>query len=186
MRRTILWIMIFILWYGEALASEPTIPSLNVNGKDISKIELNEEEIQFESGNFNLTGVLVTPGTPGSYPVIIFNHGDSAGLIDRYSRGFCRIFWERITQLGYACLSWDTPGAGESTGEHNFDKLFNERTAIILSAIEYLKDRADIDKRRIGLIGHSQAGYVMPMVVMQSNDISFMINLSGLAMNSIE
>jgi pimeloyl-ACP methyl ester carboxylesterase len=186
MPRTILSMMFCILWCGVALASDPTIPSVIVNGKDISTIVLNEEEVKFQSGKFRLTGVLVTPSTPGPYPVIIFNHGDSAGLLDRYSRGFYRIFWERITQVGYACLSWDTPGAGESTGTHDFDNLFNERTAIILSAIEYLKNRSDIDNSRIGLIGHSQAGYVMPMVVMQSNDIVFMINLSGPAMNSVE
>jgi len=172
--------------YGESFAAEPTVPSIIVNGKDVSKIELNEEEIHFESGRFSLSGVFVKPDTPGPYPVAIFNHGDSAGLIDRYSRGFYRIFWERLTQIGFACLSWDTPGAGESTGTHDFDNLFNERTAIVLSAIEYLKSRPDIDKRRIGLVGHSQAGYIMPMVIMKSNDVSFMINLSGPAMNSVE
>jgi dienelactone hydrolase len=175
-----------MLLCGVSFATKPTIPSVIVNGKDISKIELNEEEIHFESGSFSLAGVLVKPNTPGPYPVVIFNHGDSAGLIDRYSRGFYRIFWERLTRIGYACLSWDTPGAGESTGTHDFDNLFNERTAIVLAAIEYLKSRPDIDKSRIGLLGHSQAGYIMPMVIMESNDVSFMINISGPAMNSVE
>jgi dienelactone hydrolase len=167
-----------------ALGSE--IESVIVNGKDISKIELDEEEIRFESGNFTLTGVFVKPESPGPYPVIIFNHGDSAGYLDRYSRGFYRIFWERFNQLGYACLSWDTPGAGGSTGTHNWEVLFEERTAIVISAIEYLKGRRDVDKRRIGLLGHSQAGYIMPIVVQRSEDIAFMINLSGPAMSSIE
>jgi hypothetical protein len=186
MTRIILPLAICVLLYGVSFATEPTIPSIIVNGKDVSKIELNEEGIYFESGKFGLSGVLVKPNTPGPYPVVIFNHGDSAGLIDRYSRGFYRIFWERLTRIGYACLSWDTPGAGESTGTHDFDNLFDERTAIVLSAIEYLKGRPDIDKRRIGLLGHSQAGYIMPMVILKSNDVSFMINVSGPAMNSVE
>jgi pimeloyl-ACP methyl ester carboxylesterase len=187
MGRIVLPLALFILSLCDvSIASEPTVPPIIVNGKDVSKIELNEEEVRFESGNFSLAGVLAKPNTPGPYPVIIFNHGDSAGLIDRYSRGFYRIIWERFNQIGYACLSWDTPGAGESTGTHDFSDLFNERTSIVLSAIDYLKGRADIDKGRIGLLGHSQAGYVMPLVVLKSNDVSFMINLSGPAMNSVE
>jgi hypothetical protein len=83
-------------------------------------------------------------------------------------------------------VSWDTPGAGESTGTHDWSVLFDERTEIVLSAIEYLKKRQDVDQSRIGLLGHSQAGYIMPMVVGRSDDIAFMINLSGPAMNSIE
>jgi len=186
MMRVVLPLVLCMLLYGVSFATEPTVPSIIVNGKDVSEIVLNEEEIHFESRTFSLSGVFVTPDTPGPYPVAIFNHGDSAGLIDRYSRGFYRIFWERLTQIGYACLSWDTPGGGESTGTHDFDNLFNERTAIVLSAIEYLKGRPDVDKRRIGLLGHSQAGYIMPMVILNSDDVAFMVNISGPAMNSVE
>jgi len=144
----------------------------------------NSETIAFTAGKFSLKGILVKPDNAGPHPVIVFNHGDSAGLINRTSNGVYWIIWEKLLKIGYACLSWDTPGSGESTGKHNWDDLFNERTAIVLAAIEYLKSRDDIDRSRIGLFGHSQAGYIMPMVISKSKDVAFMINMSGPAMTS--
>jgi len=48
-----------------------------------------------------------------------------------------------------------------------------------LAAVRYLKSRADIDHRRIGLCGHSQGGIVAPLCAAQSDDVSFVICLSG-------
>ena len=41
-----------------------------------------------------------------------------------------------------------------------------------------MKTRPDIDQRQIGLWGISQAGYVMPLVLSQSEDVAFMICVS--------
>lgn len=146
----------------------------------------NCKTISFNSGKFSLKGFFITPDSPGPYPVIIFNHGDSEALIDRTSNGVYWIVWKKFVKLGYACLSWDTPGGGESTGTHNRDRLFEERTSIVLSAIEFLKQRHDVDPTFFGLLGHSQAGYIMPMVISRCDDVAFMINLSGPAMSSID
>lgn len=146
----------------------------------------NCETISFNSGKFSLKGFFIKPDSPGPYPVIIFNHGDSEALIDRTSNGVYWIIWKKFVKLGYACLSWDTPGGGESTGIHDWDRLFEERTSIVLSAIEFLKQRQDVDPTFIGLSGHSQAGYIMPMVISRCDDVAFMINLSGPAMSSYD
>jgi pimeloyl-ACP methyl ester carboxylesterase len=146
----------------------------------------NCETISFNSGRFSLKGFFIKPDSPGLYPVLVFNHGDSEARIDRTSNGVYWIIWKKFADIGYACLSWDTPGGGESTGTHDWDRLFEERMSIVLSAIEYLKQREDVDPAFIGLLGHSQAGYVMPMVISKCDDIAFMINLSGPAMSSID
>ena len=147
----------------------------------------NSEIVTFQSGKFSLSGIFVKPDTVGTYPVIVFNHGDSRGYVNKTSNDVYWIIWNRFLELGYAVFSWDTPGAGKSTGEHNWnDSLFTERTEIVLSALEYLKKRNDVDSNKIGLFGHSQAGYIMPLVISKSDDIAFMINLSGPAMNSID
>jgi hypothetical protein len=53
-------------------------------------------------------------------------------------------------------------------------------------AIEILKKHPQIDSLKIGLVGSSQAGYVMPIVLNQRNDIAFMIGLSLPAMDGNE
>ena len=47
------------------------------------------------------------------------------------------------------------------------------------SAIEYLKTRKEIDKKQIGLIGHSEGGLIAPMVANKSKDVAFIVLLAG-------
>jgi pimeloyl-ACP methyl ester carboxylesterase len=85
---------------------------------------------------------------------------------------------ERMERAGYATFAWDKPGTGESTGQIDGSRLGEQRTQIVLDAIEILKAHPDIDPREIGLWGISQAGYVMPRVLSMSEDIAFMIAVS--------
>ena len=81
---------------------------------------------------------------------------------------------ERMLRAGYAVFSWDKPGTGESTGSQRQP-----------SAASAGADRPGCDRGhegaprhrpgQIGLWGVSQAGYVMPLVLSQSEDIAFMI-----------
>ena len=48
-----------------------------------------------------------------------------------------------------------------------------------LAAVELLKARADINPRQIGLWGHSQGGWVAPIVAAQSGDVAFVVSFSG-------
>jgi hypothetical protein len=49
----------------------------------------------------------------------------------------------------------------------------------VLAGIAYLKSRADIDPRRIGLVGHSEGGLIAPMVARRSPDVAFIVLLAG-------
>ena len=45
-----------------------------------------------------------------------------------------------------------------------------------------LKARPEIDISQIGLLGHSEGGYIAPMVAARSQDVSMIVLLSGPAM----
>jgi pimeloyl-ACP methyl ester carboxylesterase len=45
--------------------------------------------------------------------------------------------------------------------------------------VAYLRSRADIDKRRIGLMGHSEGGMIAPMVAARDPGIAFIVLLAG-------
>ncbi|MFC1791354.1 alpha/beta hydrolase family protein, partial [Gemmatimonadota bacterium] len=85
---------------------------------------------------------------------------------------------ERMLRAGFATFAWDKPGTGESTGEIDRSRLTEQRARIVLDAMEALKARADIDARRMGMWGISQAGYVMPKVLEQTDEVAFMIAVS--------
>ena len=132
------------------------------------------EEITFQSGEFTLVGDLRTPAGTGPFPVVLFVHGDSP-TANRTMFGMYLPIMERMLRAGYAVFSWDNPGAGESTGTTERYRITQQQAQIVLDAIEVMKAYPDIDPGRIGLWGVSMAGYVMPRVLMVSDDVAFMI-----------
>jgi dienelactone hydrolase len=59
-------------------------------------------------------------------------------------------------------------------------------TAIGATAFEYLKNRSDIDGGRIGLLGVSQAGWIMPLAAVRAKDLAFLISVSGAGVPAAE
>jgi pimeloyl-ACP methyl ester carboxylesterase len=134
------------------------------------------EEIAFASGPFHVVGDLKRPSGPGPHPVILFVHGD--GPNNRTSGVTYPLLMARMLRAGYATFAWDKPGTGESTGEIDRSRLTEQRARIVLDAMEVLKGRPDIDANRMGLWGISQAGYVMPRVLEETDEVAFMIAVS--------
>jgi len=132
------------------------------------------EEITFQSGEFTLVGDLRTPaGRRGPFPVVLFVHGDAPA--NRTMFGMYLPIMERMLRAGYAVFSWDNPGVGESTGTTDRLQLTQQQAQIVMDAIEAMKAHPDVDSGRIGLWGVSMAGWVMPRVLMASDDVAFMI-----------
>lgn len=134
------------------------------------------EEIAFESGPFHVVGDLRLPPGTGPHPVVLFVHGD--GPNNRTSGVTYPPIMERMLRAGYATFAWDKPGTGESTGDIDRSRLTEQRAQIVLDAMEVLGGRPEIDRARVGLWGISQAGYVMPRVLEQTDDVAFMIAVS--------
>ncbi len=84
-----------------------------------------------------------------------------------------------------AVLGYDKRGVGGSTGNWNtasFDDLADD----VVAAFEYLKTRSDVDSRRIGLLGVSQAGWIMPLAAVRAKDLAFLISISGAGIPAAE
>ncbi len=136
------------------------------------------EELTFQSGQYKMVGDLRVPTGSGPFPVVLFVHG--SGPADRTGNMFFPPVMERMLQAGFATFAWDKPGTGESTPEldESDPNLRHQRAQILLDAIELMKSRPDIDPTRIGVWGGSQAGYVIPIALTQTEDIAFVICVS--------
>jgi Predicted hydrolase of the alpha/beta superfamily len=75
-------------------------------------------------------------------------------------------------------LGYDKRGVGESTGDWNA-ATYEDLAGDAVAAVEYLKTRRDIDAAQIGLLGISQAGWIMPLAAVRSKDVAFLISISG-------
>lgn len=140
------------------------------------------EEVTFENkiDKNVLAGTLSLPRKDGKFPVVILISG--SGPQDRDEEIFEHkpflVLADYLTKKGIAVLRFDDRGIGKSTG--NFDTATTLDFANdVRAGVAYLQTRKEIDKNKIGLIGHSEGGVIAPMVAGDSKDIGFIVLLAG-------
>lgn len=128
-----------------------------------------------------LAGTLTLPKVSSRKPpVVILISGSGPQDRDENFMGHrpFLVLSDYLTRNGIAVLRYDDRGVGESTG--NFEQATTEDfSADVLSAIDFLKNRTDIDVENIGLIGHSEGAIIAPKVANNSDDLAFIIMLAG-------
>jgi uncharacterized protein len=156
---------------------------LNRPQEPVKPYPYQEEIVKFENkkDRITLAGTLTLP-TPSDKkpPVVILISGSGPQDRDESFAGHkpFLILSDYLTRNGIAVLRYDDRGFGESTG--NFAEGTTADFATdVLSAIDFLKNRTDIDTNKIGLIGHSEGAIIAPMVANLSKDIAFIVMLAG-------
>ena len=141
-----------------------------------------EEEVTFRNRieNFDLAGTLTLPEGRGPFPAVVLITG--SGQQDRdesvFSHKPFRVIADHLTRNGIAVLRYDDRGAGKSKG--NVTKATSLTYADdAAAAVDYLLERTEIDKGKIGLAGHSEGGLIAPIVASQSQHVAFIISLAG-------
>ncbi|MEP7353858.1 MAG: alpha/beta fold hydrolase [Acidobacteriota bacterium] len=138
------------------------------------------EDVSYSSGGVRLAGTLTLPRLSGPFPVVLLISGSGPQDRDGTVAGH-KPFWviaDYLTRRGIAVLRVDDRGTGQSEGR-SITQDFESFTQDVLSAVEYLKGRPDIDSKRIGVIGHSEGGTIGPMAAARSSDIAFVVMLAG-------
>jgi len=157
----------------------------DVNGLDAGQAanRLNytiEDHIEFTSQDgTKLVGRLSLPNSETPLPAFMALHGSEPGTRDNFG---AKVMAHYMISRGFAVLNYDKRGAGDSDGVYQESSSLSNLQKIAEDAIagaEYLASRPEIDAKRIGLIGGSQAGWVIPLAASQSGVISHMVILSG-------
>lgn len=145
------------------------------------KVEIEKREnVGFSNGGIHLAGTLISPTAGGKHPAIILVH--ASGAEDReYLLPLARF----LIRHGMAVLGYDKRGVGGSTGDWN-TASFDDLAGDVVAAFDYLKTRTDIDRSQIGMLGWSQAGWIMPLASVRAKDIAFLISVSGAGIPAAE
>jgi uncharacterized protein len=140
------------------------------------------EDVTFENpkAKITLAGTLTLPQKEGNFPVVVLISG--SGLQNRN----CEVFGHKLflvladylTKKGIGVLRYDDRGFGESKGDPSTATTQDFATDVE-AAVNYLKMRKEVNKTKIGLIGHSEGGIIAPMVAARSKDINFIVLLAG-------
>ena len=124
------------------------------------------EEITVASGDVRLAARISRPDRPGRYPAVVSVHGSGRVGRDDYRRD-----WQRLAPEGMAVLTYDKRGVGESTGEFvpvgtsTSEAYMPLLAADALACLRALRQHPRIDASRVGFLGASQAGWLIPLAL---------------------
>ena len=140
------------------------------------------EDITFENkkAGIILAGTLTLPKNEGVFPVVILISGSGPQNRDEELLGHkpFLVLSDHLTKNGIAVLRYDDRGTALSKGDFKTATSADFATDVE-SAITYLKTRKEINKKKIGLMGHSEGGLIAPMVASKSKDVAFIVMLAG-------
>lgn len=136
-----------------------------------------EVDFPFEFEGITIAGKLILPLAPNEKPIdyMIFVHGDGAMPHDAF--GYFVPYFSYFAQNNMCALSWDKPGVNGSDGDW-LDYSMKDRAALVVAAIAALRSNIVQPISKIGVIGFSQAGWVLPKVDPNINEVAFYIFVS--------
>ena len=142
----------------ESERSQHTVP--------IGRIQL-EAELVWPQGGQDVKGAVVFATGSGGRSFRDYPPGVREQLIES-------IYLPRDIAVFYV----NKRGAGESTGDWRLGSI-ERRAEDILAAVEYLRQMPEIDPDGIGLIGHSQGGWVVQLAGSQDPRLAHVVSLAG-------
>ena len=144
------------------------------------------QDVKFESQGITLAGSILKPKNPFAAVVIV--HGSDP--VKREME-----FAKRFAKEGIAVLTYDKRGVGESGGVYvgpsvstnnidttNLNLLSSDANEAVKTFRNYLKDK----KIPIGLVGFSQAGWIIPITASKNPQITFMVLFSCPTITTLE
>ncbi|KUP93204.1 alpha/beta hydrolase family protein [Tritonibacter horizontis] len=133
-----------------------------------------QRPVTFTHGDHRLDGTLITASEAGG--VVLLVHGD--GPQDRWADGGYLPLVNTLLDAGISVFSWDKPGVGASTGNW-LDQSMPDRAGETAAALAALRQLPGMEDRPIGLLGFSQAGWVLPRVPTLTDEASFLVLMGG-------
>lgn len=131
--------------------------------------------------NIELAGTLTYPSKKGKYPAVLLLTGSGPQNRDEELFGHkpFKVLADYLTRHGIVVLRVDDRGVGQSTGDFSNSTIENFSKDAI-SAFDYLKKLPQVDKAKVGIIGHSEGGLIAELLAGQHlPDLAFIVSLAG-------
>lgn len=141
-----------------------------------------EEELTFRNNTagIKLAGTLTLPQKEGVFPAVVLITGSGPQNRNEELMGHkpFLVIADFLTRNGIAVLRFDDRGTASSEGDFK-TATTDDFATDVNSAVEYLMSRKEINKKKIGLIGHSEGGIIAPIVANSSKNVAFIVLLAG-------
>jgi hypothetical protein len=171
-----------------------TMPLVLKRTKDQTEIDLKrpqvptkpypyrEEEVSYanKAQEVTLAATFTIPQGAGPFPAVLLITGSGPQDRDESLLGHkpFLILADYLTRHGIAVLRADDRGTGRSTGVFAKGTTADFATDVE-TGVAYLKSRAEVNVRKIGLVGHSEGGVIAPMVAASNKDVAYIVMMAG-------
>ncbi len=141
---------------------------------DTTDIWIGSQDVQLRASYY------VPQGVAEPLPAVVVVHGSAPS-----TRNDVSFSTRMFLNLGFAVLAYDKRGVGESSGEYrrfnvkDSQNIFEELAADTRVATRWLRTQKEVDAARIGLVGGSQAGWIMPLAASNTDVVRFIVIFAG-------
>lgn len=151
-----------------------------------SRPDFTMENVNFNSAGVTLAGTVFKPAHPYAAIVLVHGSGQEKRMTDLASL---------LAKEGIAVLTYDKRGVGKSAGlyagpevgTNNIDSANLNLLALDASAAsDELLAHLPAGHGPLGLMGFSQAGWVIPLAAKKNRNVSFMVLFSGPVITTLE
>lgn len=146
-------------------------PVASVAGQAAGDTHFSSDSVRISVPGAILAGRLHLPLSSGPHPAVVLLPGARES---RFLPGVA----DHLARQGIAVLDLDKRGVGASTGRWD-RQSFQGRAADAVAAMDFLRTHPDVDPDLVGLVGHSQGGWIAQMVAAQEPGVAFVVLLAG-------
>jgi hypothetical protein len=126
-----------------------------------------------------LAGTFIVPPGEGPFPAVLFLSGSGPQDRDEQLMGHrpFLVLADHLARRGVASLRYDDRGTAGSEGDH-MGSTVADFAADAAAALAFLAARPEVDRRAIGILGHSEGGVTGPRVAAASGEVDFLVLLA--------
>ncbi len=127
-----------------------------------------------------IAGTLTFPKDKKSHPALILISGSGAQDRDETILGHKPFFVlaDYLTRRGFAVFRYDDRGVSGSTGNLSVSTI-RDLSADVQTIVTRLKKLKEIDKTKIGLLGHSEGGLVASLSAANDPSVAFIVLMAS-------
>ncbi|MGV3632157.1 MAG: alpha/beta hydrolase family protein [Bacteroidota bacterium] len=159
------------------IASKPNRPQ---EPKTPLPYSVKEVVFRNETANITLAGTLTLPKGKGPFPAVVLVTGSGAQNRNEeiLNHKPFLVLSDYLTRNGIAVLRYDDRGVGQSGGKFE-GSTTSDFAYDAQAAYNFLSKTKKINRKRIGIIGHSEGAMVAPMVAASDSTVKFIVLLAG-------
>lgn len=139
------------------------------------------EEVTFSHGDVTLTGTLTKPAGKKNLTAVVLVSGSGQQNRDEEVMGHkpFAVLADHLTRGGIAVLRYDDRGTGGSSALSP-DVTTADFAQDALAAVKYMQSVPEINKKKIGVVGHSEGGQIAIMLAAEHpKDVKFISTLAA-------